>query len=821
MPLNVKITKDEIQDTSAEILTGSTGNVEFTYDDAANKLTASVEIPPVDLSNYYNKQEVYNKNEVDTKGEVDSKIAAIPKVDLTPYYQKVEVYNKVEVDSKISSVNTEKSIADRAFQDRGSYSRGLPHPLYYIANASDFTEFPDNINLAQEGGNPYYLTQIKPSNVYQPELDNYIIYFKTGNYQSGIAFIGQHVYYKDLFPGGQYNHTNTIFYQTYPREFDEKFVYNVSLNNASSEKGYESELNLSQARVFFDSITTQNIDAYNYINGSTYLTTSGENTISAVVNESTITVDKDKIFIDAAEVSIPKYDQKIAAISAGGGGVESIADKLFGGTMRPLPIKALFYINKSLSSSWNGTYPTYVSSDATISGDTTKGWVFENVEYAGESEADEPIYILYDSAPVLLSPQFFGGPIEKYSDILDFNDDIDYKKSWWYTNENFTDDEYYNEYYKVLFRGILQVNNYHYTVTTTADKSSDNSLDLSSFSVNTRKMEISRSANASDSETVLNVQGNSRFYSDRYEIVANGSRLDIDKNNFSVNTYGGGQVTGTISISGNSILIDAANVSIPKYDQKIAAMSGGSGGTVDLSNYYNKSETDTKINENAFTNEKVAFFFLLNSDAASDVGFTYFNNKVGLFIQNNVVTEAKLSEGVRAKLNSSGGSVDLSNYYTKVEVDNKTEKQYYLFPNNQMQPYQQSVILTNVAGGFTRYIAPGNSSTVTDPHGFYTSGGVNLNLQAGKRYSYTLTMRFITDGGTYTGGISFGLTSTPESDNDLEIANKNWFQLANGKSETLVFSDIIQGGFSHKIGFRLDGTADKLQWRYSLKIHEI
>lgn len=101
------------------------------------------------------------------------------------------------------------------------------------------------------------------------------------------------------------------------------------------------------------------------------------------------------------------------------------------------------------------------------------------------------------------------------------------------------------------------------------------------------------------------------------------------------------------------------------------ALSGNTGGDVDLSNYYTKSEVDSKDNTkvdkvsgkglstNDFTTaEKSKLASLSNyddSEIRSLIGNTYTKSEV----------DAKIDEAV------AGGEVDLSNYYTKSETDSK------------------------------------------------------------------------------------------------------------------------------------------------------
>lgn len=101
------------------------------------------------------------------------------------------------------------------------------------------------------------------------------------------------------------------------------------------------------------------------------------------------------------------------------------------------------------------------------------------------------------------------------------------------------------------------------------------------------------------------------------------------------------------------------------------ALSGNTGGEVDLTNYYTKAETDSKVSgkvdkitgkglsTNDYTTaEKSKLASLSNYDDTelkSLIGNTYTKSEV----------DAKIDEAV------TGGEVDLTNYYTKAEIDSK------------------------------------------------------------------------------------------------------------------------------------------------------
>lgn len=83
--------------------------------------------------------------------------------------------------------------------------------------------------------------------------------------------------------------------------------------------------------------------------------------------------------------------------------------------------------------------------------------------------------------------------------------------------------------------------------------------------------------------------------------------------------------------------------------------TGGSGGTVDLSNYYTKEQVDAKI-----------------PDITGLASQTWVENKGYLTEHQSLKTINGESIVGTGNITISGGSsIDLSNYYTKTEIDNK------------------------------------------------------------------------------------------------------------------------------------------------------
>lgn len=101
------------------------------------------------------------------------------------------------------------------------------------------------------------------------------------------------------------------------------------------------------------------------------------------------------------------------------------------------------------------------------------------------------------------------------------------------------------------------------------------------------------------------------------------------------------------------------------------ALSGNTGGSVDLTNYYTKAETDSKVSGKV---DKITGKGLSTNDyttadktklvSLSNYDDTELRNLIGNTYTKSEV-DAKIDEAV------AGGSVDLTNYYTKAETDSK------------------------------------------------------------------------------------------------------------------------------------------------------
>lgn len=111
-------------------------------------------------------------------------------------------------------------------------------------------------------------------------------------------------------------------------------------------------------------------------------------------------------------------------------------------------------------------------------------------------------------------------------------------------------------------------------------------------------------------------------------------------------------------------IIDMNGYATEKWvTEQIAAAGGGGGGTVDLSNYYTKSETDVLLEnidlDGYATTDDVA-------QAVSDKATkTYVNSKVAGLATETFVTN-KIAE---AQLSGEGGEIDLTGYATKDDLN--------------------------------------------------------------------------------------------------------------------------------------------------------
>lgn len=110
-------------------------------------------------------------------------------------------------------------------------------------------------------------------------------------------------------------------------------------------------------------------------------------------------------------------------------------------------------------------------------------------------------------------------------------------------------------------------------------------------------------------------------------------------------------------------IIDMNGYATEEWVTEQIAAAGGSGGTVDLTNYYTKSETDALLEhidlEGYATTDDVA-------QAVSDKATTtYVDNKVAGLATETFVTN-KIAE---AQLGGEGGEIDLTGYATKDDLN--------------------------------------------------------------------------------------------------------------------------------------------------------
>lgn len=126
--------------------------------------------------------------------------------------------------------------------------------------------------------------------------------------------------------------------------------------------------------------------------------------------------------------------------------------------------------------------------------------------------------------------------------------------------------------------------------------------------------------------------------------------------------------------------------------------TGGSGGTVDLSNYYTKAQVDAKI-----------------PDITGLASQTWVENKGYLTEHQSLKTINGESIVGTGNITISGGSsIDLSNYYTKTEIDNKgylTEHQSLKTINGQSIVGTGNITISGGSGSVTPVTVVNNEST--------------------------------------------------------------------------------------------------------------
>ena len=143
-------------------------------------------------------------------------------------------------------------------------------------------------------------------------------------------------------------------------------------------------------------------------------------------------------------------------------------------------------------------------------------------------------------------------------------------------------------------------------------------------------------------------------------------------------------------------------------------LSGNTGGDVDLSNYYTKSEVDTKdstkvdkvsgkgLSTNDFTTaEKSKLASLSNyddSEIRNLIGNTYTKSEV----------DAKIDEAV------AGGDVDLSNYYTKSETDSKVSNKVDKVTGKGLSTNDYTTAEKTKLAGLTNYDDSGIRTLITN-----------------------------------------------------------------------------------------------------------
>ena len=144
------------------------------------------------------------------------------------------------------------------------------------------------------------------------------------------------------------------------------------------------------------------------------------------------------------------------------------------------------------------------------------------------------------------------------------------------------------------------------------------------------------------------------------------------------------------------------------------ALSGNTGGEIDLTNYYTKAETDSKVSgkvdkitgkglstNDYTTTEKSKLASLSNYDDTelrSLIGNTYTKSEV----------DAKIDEAV------AGGDVDLSNYYTKSETDSKVSNKVDKVTGKGLSTNDYTTAEKTKLAGLTNYDDSGIRTLITN-----------------------------------------------------------------------------------------------------------
>ena len=144
------------------------------------------------------------------------------------------------------------------------------------------------------------------------------------------------------------------------------------------------------------------------------------------------------------------------------------------------------------------------------------------------------------------------------------------------------------------------------------------------------------------------------------------------------------------------------------------ALSGNTGGDVDLSNYYTKSEVDSKDNTKV---DKVSGKGLSTNDfttaeksklaSLSNYNDTELRNLIGNTYTKSEV-DAKIDEAV------AGGDVDLSNYYTKSETDSKVSNKVDKVTGKGLSTNDYTTAEKTKLAGLTNYDDSGIRTLITN-----------------------------------------------------------------------------------------------------------
>ena len=144
------------------------------------------------------------------------------------------------------------------------------------------------------------------------------------------------------------------------------------------------------------------------------------------------------------------------------------------------------------------------------------------------------------------------------------------------------------------------------------------------------------------------------------------------------------------------------------------ALSGNTGGDVDLSNYYTKSEVDAKDNTKV---DKVSGKGLSTNDFTTVeksklASLSNYNDSELRSLINNTYTKSEVDTKIDEVV--AGGEVDLSNYYTKSETDSKVSNKVDKVTGKGLSTNDYTTAEKTKLAGLTNYDDSGIRTLITN-----------------------------------------------------------------------------------------------------------